>query len=346
MLNKTTLVLAGAALAAAAVAQPAFARDQIRIVGSSTVYPFSAVVAEAFGRYSDFPTPVVESTGTGGGFALFCAGVGDEHPDFSNASRAIMASEVQLCARNGVTEIVEIKIGYGGIVLANSRRSPVMSITRAQLWLALAREVPNAQGQLVPNPYTRWSQIDPSLPDVDIEVLGPPPTSGTRDAFVEMVMDAGCKEFPTVAALESSEGSRFAAVCGSVREDGRFVEAGENDVLIVRKLEANPRAFGIFGFSFLDQNSDLIQGSMVGGVAPTFENIADGSYVVARPLFFYAKTAHAATVPGMVEFITEFTDERAWGPDGYLADRGLIPMPPDERERIRAAARALAANLM
>jgi phosphate transport system substrate-binding protein len=346
MVKRITLILAGVVLATATAAQPAFARDQIRIVGSSTVYPFVTVVAETFGRSTSFPTPVIESTGTGGGFALFCAGVGDAYPDFTNASRAIKASEVRLCAQNGVTEIVEIKIGYGGIVLANSRQSPVMDITRAQLWLALAREVPNAQGQLVPNPYTRWSQIDPSLPGIDIEVLGPPPTSGTRDAFVELVMSAGCKEFPTVAALEGSDDNRFAEVCQSMREDGMFVEAGENDVLIVRKLEANPRAFGIFGFSFLDQNTDVIRGSMIGGVASTFENITDNSYPVSRPLFLYAKPQHVASVPGMLEFITELTDERAWGSDGYLADRGLIPMSAAERERYRTEARTLADNLM
>ena len=342
MRKQLVLVVAGALIAALA-AHPALARDQIRIVGSSTVYPFTTVVAESFGRLTDHPTPVIESTGTGGGFRLFCSGAGEGTPDFTNASRAIKASELATCAANGVTDIIEVKIGYDGIVLANSRASQRIDVTRAQLWLALAREVPNGSGGLQPNPYRMWSDIDPSLPGNRIEVLGPPPTSGTRDAFVELVMYVGCAEFPAVAALD---GDHHAAVCASIREDGAYVEAGENDVLIVRKLEANPDAFGIFGFSFLDQTSDLIQGSWIEGVDSTFDNIADGTYAVSRPLFFYVKKAHVGMVPGMQEFIAEFTDERAWGPDGYLVDRGLIPMPDAERNRYGAEARSLTANLM
>lgn len=341
-----TLALLAVATAGIVAAQPAAARDTIRAVGSSTVFPFSTVVAEMFGRSTDFATPVIESTGTGGGLALFCAGVGEEHPDFSNASRAIKQSEVDLCARNGVTEIVEIKIGYDGIVVVNSRDSERMEITRAQLWLALAREVPNDRGELILNPRQTWAQIDPSLPDSKIEVLGPPPTSGTRDAFVELVMEVGCKDFPAVAALKAVDEDRFEEVCASMREDGAYVEAGENDVLIVRRLESNPDALGILGYSFLDQNGDVIQGSRIGGADPTFENILTGDYPVSRPLFVYAKAQHAGIVDGIEEFIEEFTDERAWGPDGYLADRGLIPMPDAERERYRAEARTLSANLM
>ena len=342
-MRKKTALLAAGALIAALAAPPALARDQIRIVGSSTVYPFATVVAEAFGRLTGHPTPVVESTGTGGGFALFCAGVGDAFPDFSNASRAIKASEVELCRSNGVTDIVEIKIGYDGIVLANSRSAPKMNVTRAQLWLALAREVPNGSGGLQANPYRMWSDIDPSLPAKRIEIMGPPPTSGTRDAFVELVMDVGCADFPAVQALS---GDRHTAVCGSIREDGAYIEAGENDVLIVRKLEANADAFGIFGFSFLDQNSDVIQGSRIEGVESTFENIASGAFPVSRPLFLYAKKQHVGIAPGMEEFIEELTDERAWGPDGYLVERGLIPMDDAERSRYGANARALGANVM
>lgn len=345
MFSKTTIVLAGA-LIAGIVAQPAVARDQIRIVGSSTVYPFTTVVAEAFGRLTDFPTPVVESTGTGGGFALFCAGIGEDFPDFNNASRAIKASEVALCGSNGATDIVEIKIGYDGIVLANSRESDPIDITRAQLWQALAREVPDASGQMTTNPFTYWSEIHPSLPKVKIEVLGPPPTSGTRDAFVELVMEEGCAAFSAVVALKDTNKNRFDAVCQSVREDGVYVEAGENDVLIIRKLQANPDAFGIFGFSFLDQNSDVIQGSSIESEPSTFDNIADGAYPVARPLFLYAKKAQAGLIPGIEEFIRELTDDRTWGPDGYLADRGLISMPDAERDRFRSEARSLAPNLL
>ncbi len=331
---------------AAAFAVPAQARDQIRIVGSSTVYPFSTVVAEFFGRTYNFATPIVESTGTGGGFKLFCGGVGEAFADFTNASRAIKTSEINLCAANGVTEITEIKIGYDGIVLAHSVNAPNLHITLAQLWLALAKDVPDGNGGLITNPNRTWSDVDPSLPDMAIEVLGPPPTSGTRDAFSELAMEGGCKTVDWIADLKSSDSDRYKAICHSIREDGAFIEAGENDVLIVRKLEANPDAFGIFGFSFLDQNFDVIQGAFVDGVEPTFENISDGAYPVSRPLFMYAKKAHVDLVPGMEEFIREFTEERAWGPDGYLSDRGLIPMPDAERNQYRDAARALAANVL
>lgn len=331
---------------AAVFVAPAQARDQIRIVGSSTVFPFSTVVAEFFGRTYDFPTPIVESTGTGGGFKLFCGGVGEAYADFTNASRAIKTSEINLCAANGVTEITEIKIGYDGIVLAHSVQAPPMRISLAQLWLALAKQVPDGDGGLIANPNRTWSDVDPSLPDMAIEVLGPPPTSGTRDAFVELAMEGGCKTVDWIAALQSTDKDRFEAICHSVREDGGFIEAGENDVLIVRKLEANPGAFGIFGFSFLDQNFDVIRGAFIDGVEPTFENIADGLYPVSRPLFVYAKKAHVALVPGMEEFIREFTEERTWGPDGYLSDRGLIPMPDSERDEYRDAARGLESNVL
>ncbi|MBT4710931.1 MAG: phosphate ABC transporter substrate-binding protein [Alphaproteobacteria bacterium] len=332
-----------AAILAGFLATPADARSQIRIVGSSTVFPFSTVVAEFFGRTTDFRTPVVESTGTGGGFKLFCAGVGEDRPDFVNASRAIKPSEIANCAANGVTDIVEIQIGYDGIVLANSAAAPVLEISLGQLWLALAKSVPDGSGGLMPNPNVRWSDIDPSLPNTEIQVMGPPPTSGTRDAFVELAMEGGCASFDWIVALKSSDKNRFKAICHSIREDGAFVEAGENDVLIIRKLEANPDAFGIFGFSFLDQNFDVIQGSSIGGVQPNFDDIAAGLYPVSRPLFMYAKPAHADLIPGLAEFIREFTEERTWGPDGYLSDRGLIPLPEIERGAVRDVARGLVA---
>jgi phosphate transport system substrate-binding protein len=324
--------LAGAM--ALTVATAAEARDEIRIVGSSTVFPFSTAVAEQFGQTSGFATPVVESTGTGGGFKLFCAGVGVDHPDISNASRAIKDSEIETCAANGVTDITEVKIGYDGIVIANSKATDQYSLTIEQIWLALAKDVPQ-DGALVPNPYQNWSDIDGSLPDTKIEVLGPPPTSGTRDAFVELVMDKGCEAF---AEIEALEGDAKKAACQTIREDGAFVEAGENDNLIVQKLEANPAALGIFGFSFLDQNADKIQGSMVDGVEPTFEAIADGSYPVSRSLFFYVKNAHADVIPGIREFVAEFVSDRASGEDGYLADKGLIPLPEEEHAEMMQAA--------
>jgi phosphate transport system substrate-binding protein len=335
---KKTLALA--VLAAVAVTGTAEARDQIRIVGSSTVYPFTTVVAEQFGKTTGFKTPVIESTGTGGGFKLFCAGVGVEHADITNASRAIKKSEIDDCKKNGVTDITEVKIGYDGIVVANSKASPQVKFTREQVFLALAKNVVK-DGKVVANPYQKWSDIDKSLPDVKIEVLGPPPTSGTRDAFVELVMDEGCKK-----VKGAKEAGLTGKACGAVREDGGYVEAGENDVLIVRKLEANKDAFGIFGYSFLDQNADKIQGSVVEGVEPTFENIAEGAYPVSRPLFFYVKKAHAGTIPGIKEFVAEFTSEKAWGMDGYLGDKGLIPMPDAERKTYHDAAMNLSNNIM
>ena len=329
---KRTLILAVVA-ASTAVASQVQARDYISIVGSSTVYPFATVVAEQFGKTTDFKTPKIESTGSGGGLKLFCAGVGVEHPDVTNASRRIKESEVEKCAGNGVNEIIEVKVGYDGIVFANSRKADPISISRKQIFLALAKEVPDPNGSqtLVPNPYMKWSDIDASLPDARIEVLGPPPTSGTRDAFAELALEGGCKEIDWIKAMRKSDRKRYKAVCHTVREDGGYVEAGENDNLIVQKLDANPAAFGVFGYSFLDQNSDKIQGGTVDGVEPTFENIADQSYPVSRPLYLYVKKAHVGAIPGMAQFLAEFTSDKAWGEDGYLADKGMIPMPDDER---------------
>ena len=335
---KKTLALA--ALAAIAVAGTAEARDQIRIVGSSTVYPFATTVAEQFGKTTSYKTPVIESTGSGGGFKLFCAGVGVEHPDITNASRAIKKSEIETCKKNGVTSVTEVKVGYDGIVVANSKAAPQMNISRDQIFLALAKQVP-MNGKLVDNPYKKWSDIDKSLPDVKIEVLGPPPTSGTRDAFAELAMEEGCDEIKGAADLGLKK-----KACHVIREDGAYIEAGENDVLIVRKLEANKDAFGIFGFSFLDQNADKIQGAVVAGTQPTFENIASGSYPLSRPLFFYVKGAHVGTIPGIKEYLAEFTSEKAWGPDGYLSDKGLVPMPDAERKKYATDAAAVANNLM
>jgi len=311
------------------------ARDYINIVGSSTVYPFATVVAEQFGKSSSYKTPKIESTGSGGGLKLFCAGVGVEHPDITNASRAIKKSEFDTCVANGVKEIVEVKIGYDGIVLANSKKTAPLKLTRKDIFLALAKDVPDSNGseKLVPNPYKTWKDVNPALPAKSIEVLGPPPTSGTRDAFVELAMEDGAKEFAWIKALKDKK--KFAAIAHTVREDGAYVEAGENDNLIVQKLEANPNAVGIFGFSFLDQNMDKLQGSFVDGVQPTFDAIADGEYPLSRPLFFYVKKAHADVIPGMKEYLQEFTSEKAWGPDGYLSEKGMIPMPDAEREKYR-----------
>jgi phosphate transport system substrate-binding protein len=327
-------------VAGAVLAAPAQARDQIRIVGSSTVFPFSTAVAESFGRSGGFKTPVVESTGTGGGIQLFCSGNGVDTPDIANASRRIKPAEVEGCAKNGVQQIVEVKIGYDGIVLANSKKHARLNVTKEQIFRALAKQVP-VDGKLAPNPYKQWSDIDPALPKHKIEVLGPPPTSGTRDAFVELAMEGGAEAFPMLKELKGKDEKAFKAVAHAIREDGAYIEAGENDNLIVQKLEANPNALGIFGFSFLDQNAARIQGSLVANVEPSFENITSGKYGISRSLYFYTKKSHIGQVPGIKEFMVEFTSDNAFGPDGYLVDKGLIPLTDAEREAVRKNALAL-----
>lgn len=318
-------------------------RDYISIVGSSTVYPFATVVAENFGKATKFKTPKIESTGSGGGHKLFGAGVGVQYPDITNSSRRIKKSEVEKAAENGIKEIVEVKIGYDGIVIANSKKAALMDLSLKDIFLALAAKVPNPDGTptLVANPYKTWKSINAKLPDTAIEVLGPPPTSGTRDAFVELVMDAGGKKFEFIKAMEKTDEKQFKAVCQTIREDGAYIEAGENDNLIVQKLEANQKALGIFGFSFLDQNADKLQGSSIDGVKPVFDAIANGSYPVSRPLFFYVKKAHVDQIPGIREFLKEFTAEKTWGKEGYLTDKGLIPMGADERKKYSEIANKL-----
>ncbi len=325
---------------AAAVAAPAAARDQIRIVGSSTVYPFSTAVAEQFGRTRGFKTPVVESTGTGGGIKLFCAGVGDQTPDVVNASRRIKDTELAACKAGGVAEVVEVKIGFDGIVIASAKGAKPMPLKKQQIFLALAKQVP-VGGKLVPNPYKKWSDIDKALPATKIEVLGPPPTSGTRDAFVELAMEGGAKTFLMLADLKAKNEDEFKAVAHAIREDGAYVEAGENDNLIVQKLAANPNAFGIFGYSFLEENTDKVHGNTVDGVAPSFDAIADGSYGISRALYFYVKKAHVGKVPGLKEFIAAFLSDAAASEDGYLADKGLIPLEAAELAQVRKASLAL-----
>jgi phosphate transport system substrate-binding protein len=321
--------LLAASLAALAIT-PAMARDEIRIVGSSTVYPFTTAVAESFAKATGMKTPVVESTGTGGGFKLFCAGVGPDSPDFTNASRAIKKSEFETCAKNGVTDIVEIKVGYDGLTLANAASGPDGRFSKQQIFLALAKQVPDKDGKLIDNPYKMWSDIDPALPPEKIEVLGPPPTSGTRDSFVELVMEKGAEKFESLAAMKKADAKAFETVWKTIRTDGAYVEAGENDNLIVQKLEANPQAFGIFGFSFLEENQGKIKGAEIEGQKPSFETVASGDYKVARPLFIYVKKQHVGVIPGMAEFIAEYTSAKAIGEDGYLANKGLIPLPADQ----------------
>jgi phosphate transport system substrate-binding protein len=345
MLKKATMIAAAIAAASVTNVNADSARDYISIVGSSTVYPFATVVVEQFGKTTKYKTPKVESTGSGGGLKLFCAGVGVQHPDITNASRRIKKSEYETCQKNGVKDIVEVKIGYDGIAVANSKKAQQMNLSLKDIFLALAKEVPDPKGgeKLVANPYKTWKQVNADLPDVAIEVLGPPPTSGTRDAFAELAMEGGCKTFDWIKAMKKSDKKAYKKVCHTVREDGAYIEAGENDNLIVQKLESNPKALGVFGFSFLDQNMDKIQGSSINGKKPEFESIADGSYPISRPLYFYVKKAHVAVIPGMKEYLAEFTADKAWGDDGYLSDRGLIPMPKEERSKFASDAKNLSA---
>lgn len=301
------------------------AREQLRIVGSSTVFPFVAAAAEQFGRKGEFRTPIVEATGTGGGIKMFCSGVGADYPDMANASRSIKDSEVELCAKNGVKEMAELKIGYDGIVLANARASAAYPLTRRTLFLALAREVPK-NGKLVANPYTTWQQIDKNLPNATIEVYGPPPSSGTRDAFVELVMEAGCEQVEEVNAIEPDKKKRK-HICAVMREDGVFVEAGEDDNLIVQKLINNPNALGVFGYSFLEGNAANVKANAIDGVFPTYDAIEAGDYQVARSLYVYVKNAHLSKVEGLGEFARELTSDAATGADGYLVmKKGLLPL--------------------
>ena len=313
------------------------ARNQISVVGSSTVYPFSTVVAENFGRDTGMKTPKIESTGSGGGMKLFCAGLGVNHPDITNSSRRIKKSELEKCSKAGI-EVVEIKVGYDGIVIANSKKGEKFNLSKRDIFLALAKDVPegNAEGgKLIPNPNKTWKEVNSNLPDIKIEVLGPPPTSGTRDAFNELAIEGGCKTFPNLKAIKKEDKKKYKAICRAVREDGVYIEAGENDNLIVQKLAENKNALGVFGFSFLAENEDKIQGSNIDGNEPTFENIASKAYAVSRPLYFYIKTAHVDVIPGIREFVEAYTSDDAFGPDGYLSERGLIPMPDEEREFFR-----------
>jgi phosphate transport system substrate-binding protein len=335
---KNGLTLAAIAFAAAsALSSAAFARDQIRIVGSSTVYPFTTAVAEQFGKAGGGKTPVVESTGTGGGLKLFCAGVGETTPDIANASRPIKKAEFEDCQKNGVTDIVEIKIGLDGIVLANAKNGPELSLTQEEIFLALAKEIHDENLKFVANPYKAWQDIDPLLPATKIEVLGPPPTSGTRDAFLENVMEKGAKGFGGLREIKDADeknGTKnYDKVWKSLREDGAYVDAGENDNLIVQKLEANPNAVGIFGFSYLEENRSKIKSILVGGIEATYESIASGQYPASRSLFIYVKKAHIGVIPGIKEFLAEYVSDKAIGADGYLIAKGMIAMPAEDVQK-------------
>ncbi len=340
-MKKLLLTATLAALITTGVAYSQASRDSIFIVGSSTVYPFTTVVAEQFGKTSGFKAPKVESTGTGGGIKLFCAGVGVAHPDISNASRAIKSSELETCKKNGVTEVVEVLIGFDGLALANSKKAPHYNMSFKDVYLALAKNVPDSSGKLTPNPYKKWKEINPDLPDIEIKVFGPPPTSGTRDSFLELMMVPGCEKLPVMKDLQKNDPKAFKEACETLREDGHFVEAGEHDNLIVQKLVADPNTLGVFGFSFLDQNKGELQGVHIEGVEPTFESIAAKKYPGSRPMYMYVKKQHIGVIPGIKEFLAEYLSDKAAGKDGYLADKGMVPLPQDVLQKVRADVEAM-----
>jgi phosphate transport system substrate-binding protein len=309
------------------------ARDSISIAGSSTVLPFARIIAEQLGKNPNFKTPVVESGGSSVGKKGVCDGVGTKFIDIGNASSRMKVKELEYCEKNGV-KLTEIKVGYDGIVVANSKKGKVLNISKSDLGKALTAKVA-INGKLVDNPYKKWSDVNPSLPNVDIRVYGPPTTSGTRASFAEMVNEKGyCKKDADAKAALKAAGMK-AKKCRAMRTDGAFVEAGEQDNLIVQKLNEDTTAYGIFGFSYLDQNSDTLQGAVISKTAPTFENIAGNNYSVSRALYYYVKHQHIGVVPGVNEYMAEWT--KHWGNDGALSDAGMIPMPKSERDKYKAA---------
>ena len=313
---------------------PAEARDRVHIVGSSTVFPFSQAVAEEFSGLTEFAAPVVESTGTGGGFKLFCSGTGAATPDVTGASRLMKDSEKELCIKNGVASVTEVRFGFDGLSIATSQEAVPLALTPRQIFLALAAEVPQA-GNWVANPFTHWNQVDATLPAGEIIVFGPPPTSGTRDAFLELAVVPGCESFAEAKALDKDQRKQ---VCHRLRSDGPFIEAGENDNLIVQRLVSDPRAVGIFGLSFLEENRDRLRGVAVDGVEPSFETVRNRSYPLVRPLLVYVKNAHRAVIPGLEDFVAAFVDEWAIGDSGYLLERGLVPLEAEGRAKTQEIA--------
>ena len=334
-IKKTSIAL----LASAALTVSLSARDQIKIVGSSTVYPFSSSVAEELGATSKYPTPVVESTGSGGGMKLFCAGNGLNTPDITNASRRMKTKEFKLCEKNGVVDITESVIGYDGIAFAQSISNNAFDISKENLALAVAKEVPSKDGKkLIANPYKKWSDIDASLPNREIIVYGPPKSSGTRDAFEELVMQKTFKKLSVYTDLYKADkkANKKYKKYSVVRTDGVYVESGENDNLIVQKLDKNRNAFGVFGFSFLIENDDKVQGATINGVKPTPTNISSGKYPVSRSLFFYVKNSHTKKVPAINKYVNLFMSEKMIGKDGILAEIGLIALPDATRTAMRS----------
>ncbi|MGQ0589324.1 MAG: substrate-binding domain-containing protein [Sphingosinicella sp.] len=336
--KKTLISMMAAALALAGCGQGATgggdggSRGQIRIVGSSTVYPFSVAVAERFAQANpSFGAPIVESTGTGGGMNLFCGGVGPQHPDISNASRRIKAGEIEQCNRNGVQQIIEVPVGIDGLALIESSGRPTgFQLTARDIYAALAA---NPFGR--PQTARTWREVNPALPDVPLRVYGPPPTSGTRDSFAELILDQGCDSDPAMEALKESDSDRHQQVCRQIREDGAYIEAGENDNLLVQRVAENQGAIGVLGYSFLEENGERVRGIPIGGVSPTAETIQNFTYPGARRLYIYVKGEHLNAIPGLREFLTAFS--QGWGPGGYLTQRGMIPLPDNERQAAEAA---------
>lgn len=335
-LSKVPMQILAAFLAVLPASCARSAEEPVRIVGSSTVYPFSRTVAERFSIKSGRPAPVIEVTGTGAGFKRFCSGPGAA--DISNASRRIEPSEMELCRKNDVYPLVEFMFGYDGIVVAIAPENPLRNLTLQQVYLALARDIPGPDGGFVPNPYKRWSEVDPALPDIPIIVHGPPPTSGTRDAFVELAMDGGANQLPAMSALRVSDPDTFRARAGAIREDGVWIDEGENDNAIIQIVRQSRDAIGVFGFSFYEQNRSIISAIALGDVAPDFQTISDQSYPLARSLYFYTEEGPARDRADIQEYINEFASDAAIGDYGYLAEKGLIALPKEARMALREEA--------
>ena len=328
------VVVSSLALAACGSKGSSDSRDFVRAVGSSTVYPFATAVAEATAKSAGIKSPVVESTGTGAGMKLFCAGVGASHPDIENASRRMKKSEYEECAKNGVKDVIEIQVGLDGIAFAEAKGGPGMALTPLDVYKALAKD-PFGKA----NTAKTWKDVNPALPANPILVYGPPSTSGTRDALAELILTKGCETDPAMKALKDSDKDKHKAVCTGVREDGAYVDQGENDNLIVQKIAENPKAIGVFGFSFLEENPDKLKGITMSGIEPTYATISDFTYPGARPLYIYVKAAHLNAIKGLKEYVAEWA--KAWGPDGYLKGKGMVIAPDD----VRAASAGIASGM-
>jgi phosphate transport system substrate-binding protein len=329
MKNSSKAILAIAAISAISVPASAQMRRNIRIVGSSTVYPFTKAVAERFARSNPgVPAPIVESTGTGAGMKLFCAGVGAQHPDIENASRRIKLSEFKTCAANGVSQITEIQVGLDGLSLATAKATTLNNISVRDLYMAIAK-APFGK----PNTAKTWKDVNASLPALPIRVYGPPTTSGTRSSLEDLLMEPNCASIPQFAALKKTDEAKYNSICKGIRDDGAYINAGENDNLIVQKLEANPGTVGLFGYSYLEENASRLKGISLNGVAPSYATISSFKYPGARGLFIYVKNAHTNAIPGIRQFIAEYVKESTWGPKGYLTQYGLIASPDAVRGR-------------